>query len=79
MTGAEDELQKMARYEALAEKAYAEMYETRYPAGLYGEMKDVFVDAIAAATRAGRPDEAERLTNRLDNCKHVFRKQLGNY
>lgn len=77
MTAPEEELRKMAEHEALAEKAYDEMYNTRFPAGLYSEMKDCFIDAIAAAGRAGRPDEVKRLTKRLENCKQVYRKQFS--
>ncbi len=79
MTTPEEELRRMAECEALAEKAYDEMYETRFPAGLYGEMKDCFIDAIAAARRAGRPDEVERLTRRLESCKQVYRKQFSGF
>jgi hypothetical protein len=71
------ELQTMAEYEALAEKAYSEMYDARSPAGFYSEMKDSFIGAIGAAQRAGRPDEVKRLTKRLENCKQVYRKQFS--
>jgi hypothetical protein len=70
---------EITRFERLAEKAYDEMYETRYPAGLYSELKDCFALAIAAATRAGRLDEAERLSKRLDHCKAVYRKQFSRF
>jgi hypothetical protein len=79
MASTDDELGKMAEYEALAEKAYDEMYETRYPAGLYSDLKDFFALAIVAAERAGRPDEAARLTKRLDHCKQVYRKQFSHF
>jgi len=79
MTASDDELRRMAECEALAEKAYNEMYETRFPAGLYSEMKDCFIEAIGAARRAGRPDEVERLTRRLENCKQVYRKQFATF
>ena len=79
MTAADDELRTMAELEALAEKAYDEMYETRFPAGLYSEMKDMFADAIGAARRAGRPDEVERLTKRLEHCKAVYRSQFSGF
>jgi len=42
MATVDDELRRMAELEALAEKAYDEMYETRFPAGLYAEVKDLF-------------------------------------
>ncbi len=74
-----DEARRMAELEALAEKAYDEMYETRYPAGLYSEMKDLFAAAIGAAERAGLEDEAERLLKRLDHCREVYRKQFSSF
>lgn len=79
MTAADDELREMAKFEALAEKVYDEMYETRFPAGLYSEMKDSFADAIGAARRAGRPNEVERLTKRLEHCKAVYRSQFSGF
>jgi hypothetical protein len=68
-----------ARYEALAEAAYSEMYETRSPAGSYSDMKDYFAMAIAAAERAGLPDDAKRLNARLENCKKVYRSQFSQF
>jgi hypothetical protein len=77
MASADEELRRMAELEALAEKAYDEMYETRFPAGLYSELKDLFALAIGAAERAGRPDEVARLTKRLDHCDAVYRKHFS--
>ena len=77
MATADEELSKMAKLEALAEKAYDEMYETRFPAGLFGDVKDFFALAIAAAERAGRTDEAERLAERLEHCRAVYRKHFS--
>jgi hypothetical protein len=79
MTTEDDELRLMTEYEASAEKAYDEMYHTRYPIGCYSELKDLFADAIGAARRAGRPDEAERLSKRLDHCKEVYRRQFSQF
>ena len=79
MASADDELRRMAELEALAEKAYDEMYETRFPAGLYSELKDLFALAIGAAERAGRPDEVARLNRRLDHCREVYRKQFSGF
>ena len=79
MSSADEELRRMAELEALAEKAYDEMYETRFPAGLYSELKELFALAIGAAERAGRPDEAGRLTRRLDHCRQVYRKQFSGF
>ena len=69
-------LEQMRRCEALAEKAYDEMYDTRYPAGPYSDLKDFFLAAIVAAREAGLPEEAERLSKRLAHCKAVYRSQF---
>jgi hypothetical protein len=69
-------IEQIRRCEALAEKAYDEMYDTRYPAGPYSDLKDFFASAIAAATEAGLPEEAERLAKRLAHCKAVYRSQF---
>ena len=37
------------------------MYETRYPAGQYSDVKDFFALAIDCARRAGLNEEVERL------------------
>jgi hypothetical protein len=81
VTVAADDTSKedVARYEALAEAAYSEMYETRSPAGSYSDMKDYFAMAIAAAERAGLPDEAKRLNARLESCKKVYRSQFSQF
>ncbi len=76
---ADDELRRMAEFEARAEKAYDEMYETRFPAGPYADVKDFFALAIGAAERAGRPDEVERLNRRLDHCRTVYRKHFSGF
>jgi len=73
------DLKLMAQCEALAERAYADMYETRYPSGCYADLKDHFIDAITAAERAGLSDEAKRLRTRLDHCKQVYRKQFSRF
>src|SRR5882672_9522126 len=56
---------EVAEYEALAEKAYDDMYDSRSPAACYSDLKDYFRSAIDAANRAGLKDETERLTKRL--------------
>jgi hypothetical protein len=79
MTTADDELRKMAEFEARAEQAYDEMYKEHYPIGrlgLYSDFKDFFALAIDAAARAGRPDEVARLSKRRDHCREVYRKQF---
>jgi hypothetical protein len=79
MATPDDELRQMAEFEARAEKAYDDMYETRFPAGLYSDIKDFFALAIGAAERAGRPDEAARLTRRLEHCREVYRKHFSGF
>ena len=74
----EDTRQRFAELEALAEKAYDEMYETRFPIGCFADLKDYFSEAIGAAERAGLLDEANRLRRRLEHCKEVYRKQFSN-
>jgi hypothetical protein len=72
-----DVLATIARLEALAEKAYDEMYETRSPFGPYSEMKDCFAEAIGVAERAGLAAEAKRLSARLEHCRAVYRSQFS--
>jgi hypothetical protein len=79
MTDPDEDLRRMAELEALAEKAYDEMYETRSPAGPYSDLKELFALAIGAAERAGRPDEVARLSRRLDHCRQVYRKQFSGF
>jgi diphthamide biosynthesis methyltransferase len=67
----------VAEYEALAERAYDDMYDSRSPAACYSDLKDYFGQAIAAARRAGLDEEAARLMARLDHCKQVYRKQFS--
>ena len=76
---AEDETARaeVARFEALAEAAYDEMYETRSPTGPYSDLKDFLSMAIGAAERAGMHDEAKRLNARLEHCKQVYRSQFS--
>ena len=69
-------LKRIAACEALAEKAYDAMYDSRYPAGEYSDLKDYFREAIDLAERAGLTAEAERLSQRLEHCKAVYRKQF---
>lgn len=73
----EAERKEVAEYEALAERAYDDMYDSRSPAACYSDLKDYFAQAIAAARRAGLADEAVRLMARLDHCKQVYRKQFS--
>jgi hypothetical protein len=73
----DDALARIAHLEALAEKAYDEMYETRSPFGSFSELKDCFAEAIGVAERAGLEAEAKRLTARLEHCRAVYRSQFS--
>jgi hypothetical protein len=69
----------VAKYEALAEAAYNEMYDSRSPAACYSDLKDYFAIAIGAAERAGLHDDAKRLNARLDHCRQVYRGQFSRF
>jgi hypothetical protein len=75
----EDSRKEIAKYEALAETAYNDMYDSRSPAGCYSDLKDFFAMAIGAAERAGLHDEAKRLSARLKHCKDVYRSQFAGF
>jgi hypothetical protein len=75
----EDARKEVAKYEALAEAAYDEMYDSRSPAARYSDLKDYFAMAIGAAERAGLHDEAKRLGARLDHCRNVYRSQFSGF
>jgi len=72
-------LKQVAKYEALAEKAYADMYDSRSPAACYSDLKDFFAQAIGAAERLGMLEDAERLSKRLDHCRQVYRRQFSSF
>ncbi len=75
----EDSRKEVAKYEALAEAAYDEMYDSRSPAARYSDLKDYFAMAIGAAERAGLHEEAKRLNARLDHCRNVYRSQFSSF
>jgi pyruvate carboxylase len=75
----EDSRKEVAKFEALAETAYDEMYDSRAPAGCYSNLKDYFAIAIGLAERAGLHDDAKRLSARLDHCKKVYRSQFAGF
>ena len=63
----------------LAEKAYADMYETGSPGGAtacYSDARECYCDAISLAERLGLADEATRMRQRLDHIQSVFRGQF---
>jgi hypothetical protein len=70
-------LAQIAACEALAEKAYDAMYDSRYPAAEYSDLKDYFAEALGLAQRAGLNGEVERLSKRLEHCKAVYRSQFS--
>ena len=70
-------LAQIAACEALAEKAYDAMHDSRYSAGEYSDLKDYFAEAIGLARRAGLTAEVERLSKRLEHCKAVYRSQFS--
>jgi hypothetical protein len=69
-------LARLATCEARAEKAYDAMYDSRYPAAEYSDLKDYFAEAIRLARQGGLTAEVERLSKRLEHCKTVYRKQF---
>jgi hypothetical protein len=75
----EASLKVIAEYETLAEKAYAEMYDSCSPAACYSDLKDYFAQAIGTAKRFGLDMEAQRLSKRLDHCRQVYRNQFSSF
>jgi hypothetical protein len=75
----EDARRQMAEFEASAEKAYDDLYDSRSPAGCYSDLKDHFAAAIGIATRAGLAEDVARLTRRLEHCKQVYRSQFSSF
>jgi hypothetical protein len=74
--GTEDRLRWL---EARAGEAYARMYDadSGTPAAAhYSDAKEFLYDAIGLAQRLGKPEEAERLSDRLAHIKAVFRSQF---
>ncbi len=67
---------RLKELEAIAEHAYAEMYDSNSPTASYSEAKEAFHDAIAYARSIGRRKDVERLERRLEHVKNVFRHQF---
>lgn len=67
---------KLQELEALAERYYDAMYDSRHPTGDYANAKDAFRDAIAVARELGETETVERLEARLAHVKAVFRSQF---
>jgi hypothetical protein len=71
--------ERLAWFEAQAEKAYDEMYDAHSPGDAtarYSDTKEFFRSAIMVAEQLGKPDVAERLGRRLAHVKAVFRSQF---
>lgn len=68
---------RLRQWNALGEKYYDQMYESRHGAnGCYSSAKDAFYDAIGLANELGMKEEAESLSKRLAHIKAVFRSQF---
>ena len=68
---------RLRQLNALGEKYYDQMYESRHGAnGCYSSAKDAFYDAIGLANELGLKEEAEALSKRLAHIKAVFRSQF---
>ena len=68
---------RLRQLNALGEKYYDQMYESRHGAnGCYSSAKDAFYDAIGLANELGMKEEAEALSKRLEHIKAVFRSQF---
>ncbi|MBZ5522575.1 MAG: DUF4926 domain-containing protein [Acidobacteriia bacterium] len=79
-TEEELKLNRMRASEALGEKAYDQLYETRppfSPSTLYSDAKESFYHAISLAGELGLTEQAERLSKRLEHIKAVFRSQFS--
>ncbi len=69
--------QRYKEYEALAEEAYTQIYDSlRNPAGCWGDCKDWFVLAISSAEHHGLTSEVERLSARFEQLKKHYRSQF---
>jgi hypothetical protein len=75
----EGTIERLRWLEAQAEQAYGDMYAAQAgsaPAARYSDAKEYLHDAIGLARRLGQSDEAERLAQRLEAIKAVFRGQF---
>ncbi|HWZ44084.1 MAG TPA: hypothetical protein VNW97_11435, partial [Candidatus Saccharimonadales bacterium] len=66
--------------EALAEKAYDQMYDAhsaRSASTFYSDAKESLHDAISLARELGLAERAEQLSRRLEHIKAVFRSQFS--
>jgi hypothetical protein len=75
-------LKHLKDLEAAGEQDYDDLYQARsdYDATVcYSGAKEAFYDAISIAHQLGMEDEAERLSQRLDHIKAVFRSQFSDW
>jgi hypothetical protein len=68
---------QLQEFEAMAEAAYDEMYDSRSPTGCYSRAKEALYSAIELADQLGRKKDVERLQKRLHHIKDVFRHQFS--
>jgi len=79
-TDQELKLNQLRACEALGEKAYDQLYDSRWnrsATALYSDAKEAFHDAIRLAGELDLRGEAERLSQRLEHIKAVFRGQFS--
>ena len=70
-----DGLEQLARFKAMGEKAYDDMYEAHSSSdatACYSNAKECYYDAIGLANRLGLKEEAEALNARLRTSKRSF-------
>lgn len=75
-------LKHLKNLEAAAEKDYDDLYEARsdYDATVcYSGAKEAFYSAISIARELRLENEVERLTQRLEHIKAVFRSQFSDW
>lgn len=72
------EYELVAKFENLAEAAYAAMYDARprNVKDLYDDAQLNYGRAIKVANRLGREDEAARLTQRMKEIEKIFNNQF---
>jgi hypothetical protein len=68
--------EEIARFEALAEEAYAGMYDAHRPKEHAEDALLNMQRAIDAAAALGLKDEAQRLTERRDHIQSVYNHQF---
>jgi hypothetical protein len=75
-------LRQLEEFKAEGEKNYDDLYEARSEHDatvFYSGAKEAYHDAISLACRLGLNEEAEKLTQRLEHIKAVFRSQFAQW